>query len=199
MILTGVSRFFAAGYEYDRSSRSLTYTGGRLLSDAGKYTVNINTEMLTIYQGGIPVNHLERLTEGQLTHDNLDANGDARAFLMGDPPEEVMAGLIRINRYGVGENSKPPFVGFGTIYEICNPDTMKTLFQPIILPKVKYLKTSVESVATRENAPVLTPTEYTAQIYPEDKSRRWIWRFEPRETEEEAEAVIKGVFGMDLV
>ena len=196
MILTGVSRFFAAGYRHSAAAPEAKYSGGRVISDAGQYTISADVEVIGVYRKSTPWDHKTRFSGGQLTHSALEADEGIEDWLLGREPVEVMAGYLRVQRHGIGSSASPPFLGFGVIRRICDPDTVRLMYQPLILPKVKYVPQGSESGESEQGALNLTPTSYMAQIYPEDETGEWIWRFGVVETEEEAEAVIKGVFGM---
>lgn len=195
MILTGVSRFFAARYQYQSGAApDEKYAQGRVISDAGQYTISADIEVTGVYHKSTPWDHKIRFSGGQLTHSSLEADEGTADWLFGREPVEVMAGYLSVTRHGIGAGVSPPFVGFGVIRRLCDPDTVRLMYQPMILPKVKYIPQGSESAEAEQGALNLTPTSYTAQIYPEDETGEWIWRYGVVETEEEAEAVIMGVF-----
>lgn len=198
MILTGVSRFYAALYHYDKAARQAVYSQGRVICDAGKYSISGAMETVPLYRKSIPTDYKGRFSGGQLTHSSLDTDGETEAFLYGYSPAEIMAGYLSVRRYGIGGKARPPYLGFGTIRRVCDPDGVRLLYQPLILPKVKYLPQGDESIESEQGTLNFTSTSYTAQIYPDEGSGEWIWRFGPVETEEEAEAVVMGVFGMEV-
>lgn len=122
----------------------------------------------------------------------LDA---AERFVYGLPdPEEMTVGDKKVNVTKYGNKSKPPYVGTGFV--VAYQSEGNVTYQPIILPKVKFITHGTEAKTKEEQKDWQTQV-LEASICREDTAdENWKWLFEEQTTEAEAIAILTSVLNV---
>lgn len=120
----------------------------------------------------------------------------AERFIYGLPePTEVAYGESQkamMTKHGV--NAKPPYLGIGAVVRYQSNGV--TTYVPTILVKAKF-KTNGTEAATQEENKDWQTQELEAALFRDDTADAdWKWVGEDLPTEEEAVAIIKGIFAV---
>lgn len=139
-----------------------------------------------------------KFSDGTLKY-SVDGLFDAaERFIYGLPePEKVSYGeskSVNVTKYG--DNANPPYVGAGHIIHY-QSDGVVT-YQPMILPKVKFLMHGTEA-KTREGQKDWQTQDLEATICRDDTpEHNWKWLAEEQTTEEDAIAILEALLGVGV-
>lgn len=120
---------------------------------------------------------------------------DAERFVFGLPePEKMTVGDKTVNVIKYGNNANPPYVGTGFVVAYQSGDVVT--YQPIILPKVKFITHGTEA-KTKEEQKDWQTQALEASICRDDTTNcDWKWMFEEQATEAEAIAILTAVLNV---
>ena len=139
MIYTGLSRLYVAKYSYDKLLNKTSYTDGISLGEAMDYVINITTASTPLYTNNRKRGEIVSFSDGSVTHKAPDSNMEASAYISGITPKEItIAEGKTVRKYGRSVEIQPPYLGFGTVYQVYDADANKYRYQPIITPKIQY-------------------------------------------------------------
>lgn len=198
MIYTGLSRLYVAKYNYDKITNKTTFSDGISLGEAMNYTINISTTSTALYTNNHKRGEIISFSDGSVTHKAPDANMEASAYISGIKPVEVsLKNGKTIKKYGHSVEVQPPYLGFGTVYRVQDMDKDRTLYQPIITPKIKY-EISSDSVETQGETITFNVPDLSAKVSVDDETHEWMWKYDLLETEAEADEVLREILEVVL-
>ena len=198
MIYTGLSRLYVAKYNYDKLLNKTAYTDGISLGEAMNYVINITTASTPLYTNNRKRGEIVSFSDGSVTHKAPDAKLDAGAYISGITPKEVtIAQGKTVKKYGRSVEVQPPYLGFGTVYQVYDADENKYRYQPIITPKIQY-QISSNNVTTQGETITFNVPDMPAKVFVDNETKEWIWEFELFETEAEADEVLREILKVTL-
>lgn len=196
-VCIGFSKPFVA--KYDCTGGAVKFTNGMQL--ARGVSVSISPEVSddnNFYADGILAESDNgRFTGGtaSLTVDGL--HQAAEKFIHGLPdPEEITYGdnkKASMTKYGA--NAEPPYVGIGVV--VWYKSGGVTTYVPVILVKAKFKMNGTEAQTQEGNETNWQTQTLEASLHRDDSAEaNWKYVGEDMPTEEEAAAVIKGLFAV---
>lgn len=197
MIYTGLSRLYVAKYSYDKLLNKTTYSDGISLGEAMDYVINITTASTPLYTNNRKRGEIVSFSDGSVTHKAPDSNMEASAYISGITPKEItIAEGKTVKKYGRSVEVQPPYLGFGTIYQVYDADENKYRYQPIITPKIQY-QLSSNNVTTQGETITFNVPDLPAKVSVDDETKEWIWEYDLFDTEEEADEVLRLVLKVE--
>ena len=198
MIYTGLSRLYVSKYSYDKLLNKASYSDGISLGEAMDYVINITTASTPLYTNNRKRGEIVSFSDGSVTHKAPDSNMEASAYISGITPKEItIAEGKTVRKYGRSVEIQPPYLGFGTVYQVYDVDANKYRYQPIITPKIQY-QLSSNNVTTQGETITFNVPDLPAKVFVDDETKEWIWEFELFETEAEADEVLRKILKVEL-
>ena len=191
MIYTGLSRLYVSKYSYDKLLNKASYSDGISLGEAMDYVINITTASTPLYTNNRKRGEIVSFSDGSVTHKAPDSNMEASAYISGITPKEItIAEGKTVKKYGRSVEIQPPYLGFGTVYQVYDADANKYRYQPIITPKIQY-QLSSNNVNTQGETITFNVPDLPAKVMVDDETKEWLWEYDLYDTEEEADEVLR--------
>lgn len=194
-ILIGFSAPFVGLYGCEGGK--VTYTNGMRL--ARGVDVNISPETADnndFYADGVVAESEGGKFKSGTVKYTVDGLLDAaERFIYGLPePEKMNVGDKQVNVIKYGDNANPPYVGTGFVVAYQSEGVVT--YQPMILPKVKFITHGTEA-KTKEEQKDWQTQSLEASICRDDTTNcDWKWLFEEQTTEAEAIAILTSVLNV---
>ena len=194
-VLIGFSAPFVGLYSCEGGT--ITFTDGMRL--ARGVDVNISPEIANnnVFHADGVVAESEggKFKSGTLKYTVDGLLDAAERFIYGLPePEKMAVGEKQVNVIKYGDNANPPYVGTGFVVAY-QSDGVVT-YQPIILPKVKFITHGTEAKTKEEEKNWQTQTLEASICRDDTANCDWKWLFEEQATEAEAIAILTTVLNV---
>lgn len=195
-VIIGFSAPFVALYA--NAGANVSYTKGMRLARGVDVALNPQTaENNDFYADGVVAESEGGKFKSGTAKFTVDGLHDvAERFVYGLPdPEEMQIGTdkkVKVTKYG--ENSNPPYVGAGFIVHY-QSDGVVT-YQPIVLPKVKFIDHNTEAKTKEEQKNWQTQVLEATICRDDTDAHDWKWLFEEQTTEAEAIAILTALFNV---
>ena len=183
---------------YNNNGGTVTYTNGQRL--ARGVSVSLNTETADnndFYADGIVAETEGGKFKSGTAKYTVDGLHDvAERLIYGIPePEDVQIGenmTVKVTKYG--DNAEPPYVGTGFIVWYQSEGVVT--YQPMILPKVKFITHGTEAKSKNEQKGWQTQDLEATICRDDTENHDWKWLLEEQSTEEQAIAILEALLGV---
>ena len=186
--------------QYNCQGGNVTFTNGMRLARGVDVSINPETaDSNDFYADGVVAESEGGKFKGGTLKYTVDGLLDAaERFVYGlpDPVEmEVSGKKINVTKYG--DTANPPYVGTGFVVAYQSEGVVT--YQPIILPKVKFIDHGTEAKTKEEQKDWQTQTLEASICRDDTANCDWKWLFEEQATEAEAIAVLTTVLNVAQV
>ena len=185
---------------YNNAGGTVTYTNGMRLARGVGVSLSVNTsDDNNFYADGVLAESDGGTFRDGVVKYTVDGLHDiAERFIYGLPePEKVAMGenkTVNITKYG--KKANPPYVGTGFIihYRSDGVDT----YQPMLLPKVKFISHNTDA-KTKEKDISWQTQDLEATICRDDTAdQNWKWLAEEQASEEAAISILTALLGVGV-
>lgn len=183
--------------QYNCQGGNVTFTNGMRLARGVDVSISPETaDNNDFYADGV----VAESEGGKFKSGNLKYTVDglldaAERFIYGLPvPAEMTVGDKKFNVTKYGDNANPPYVGTGFVVAYQSEGVVT--YQPIILPKVKFITHGTEAKTKEEQKDWQTQTLEASICRDDTANCDWKWLFEEQTTEAEAIAILTSVLNV---
>lgn len=183
---------------YNRNGTNVTYTNGMRLARGVDVSLNPETsDDNEFYADGVLAeSDGGKFKRGTASYTVDGLHDAAERFVFGLPePEEMSAGenkTVKVTKYG--DKANIPYVGVGFV--IWYQSEGVVTYQPMILPKTKFITHGTEAKAKGEDKEWQTQSLESTIFRDDTPDHDWKWLFEEQATEEDAIAILKALLSV---
>lgn len=194
MAKIGLSKPYFA--KYANTGTNVTYSDCALVGKAVELSIDVDSaEDSVLYADNGPAESANTFAGGSFTLTTDDLTPEVMAEVLGLTEESITDGGIVTKTpkwYVWNDEQTTPYLGFGAVVKAQKEGAIK--WQAVILPKIKFQNPSDTFTTQGESIEWGTP-EITGNILRSDKEKHpWKYVSSPMDTEEDAEAAIRGYF-----
>ena len=184
---------------YSNAGATVTYTKGMPLARGVSVSLDVETaDDNDFYADGvIAESDGGKFKKGTAKYTVDGLHDAAERFIYGLPePEKVSYGAdktVNVTKYG--DKANPPYVGTGFVVWYQSGGVVT--YQPVILPKVKFISHGTDAKTKEEDKDWQTQDIESTICRDDTADHNWKWLAEEQATEEDAIAILKALLGVE--
>lgn len=183
---------------YNRNGSNVTYTNGMRLARGVDVSLKPETSDDNEFyaDGALAESDGGKFKRGTASYTVDGLHDTAERFIFGLPePEEMSVGAdktVKVMKYG--DKANIPYVGVGFI--IWYQSDGVVTYQPMILPKVKFITHGTEAKSKEDQKNWQTQSLESTIFRDDTPDHNWKWLLEEQATEDDAIAILKAMLSV---